>query len=478
MLRSHRLVLGTVTGLALLGTFGACSGGGDTPGGAGGRSNGNGGNAPSGGSPGGSSNGGLGNGGGVGNGGSGQGGGVTAAGGNSNSGGSVNGAGGAANGGTSSGGGAAAGASSGGSSNGGSPNAGGSVNSGGNGGAQSTGGATTAGSSSGGASAGGASSGGNAGAKSTGGASSGGASSGGAGSGGTTSAGGTGSTSCPNADPTELTLVRGWLNNTTAVGALPKYAYDNIKSTFPAGAAFDKLACSIAMSCKEFAPMETNWLRKCEAVITSAIVAESSYNPLSVVNDSYATRSVSGVTANDPTVGLLQIRFSSTVHDYNYYGPPAKMASIGCSWPSALTSQADTATWWATSGGTTYLSFMQDVSCNVGLATWYYFYNATGNGGANAVWISNYCSGQGVAGNMVVGLLSHLMGGNYPRPADANNAYPWGIECCPAGNPAVSTCTGCTGRFAAFMGIGTASSRPSPDPFLEALAPEPSKYCK
>jgi hypothetical protein len=232
------------------------------------------------------------------------------------------------------------------------------------------------------------------------------------------------------------------------------------------------------MSCREFAPMETNWLRKCEALVTSAIVAESSYNPASVVNDTYSMRQVGGMTANDPTVGLLQIRFSSTVHDYNYYGPMAKMTSIGCSWPAALSSQADNATFWATAGGTTYLAFQQDVACNVGLATWYYFYNATGNGGSSAVWISDYCAGRGIAGNMVVGLISHLMGGNFARPADPNNAYPWGIECCACGNPSICSCTGCTGRFASLMGIGTTSSRPNPDPFQESLAPQVSKYCR
>ena len=120
-------------------------------------------------------------------------------------------------------------------------------------------------------------------------------------SGGATGNGGSTSTNsaCSGADPTEFALVQAWLNNTTAVNALPSYAYANIKTNFAADAAFDKLACSIAMSCVEFAPMETDWLRKCEAVLTSAIVAESSYNPASVV-DSPAT---------DPTVGLLQIRF-------------------------------------------------------------------------------------------------------------------------------------------------------------------------
>jgi hypothetical protein len=290
-----------------------------------------------------------------------------------------------------------------------------------------------------------------------------------------------GSTSrCPGADADEFALVESWLDDSTAAGALPNYAYTNITKNFPAGATFDRLACSIAMSCVEWAPMETNWLRQCEAVLASAIVAESSYNPSEVVTDAYATRSLSdGTIANDPTVGLLQIRFSSTVHDFNYNGPMDKMAAIGCSWPAALATQSDTQDFWGIQGATaTSLDFMEDVACNIGLASWYYFYNATGNGGATAVYISQYCAGNGTGGTMVDGLLSHLEGGGYPRPADDTNAYPWGIECCACGNPSGCTCTGCTGRFAALMGIGTSASRPSPDPFLQTLSPEPSKYCK
>ena len=347
-------------------------------------------------------------------------------------------------------------------------------------GSTSAGGSPASGGSSGGAPANGGA-GASAGAPSGGGASGATSGAGGTSAGGTSAGGGSagGPAACPGASATEFNLVSSWLADTAVKGALPAYAYSDIKTNFPAGAAFDRLACTIAMSCVEFAPMETDWLRKCEAVLTSAIVAESSYNPKSVVTDSYATRTVGNVTANDPTVGLLQIRFSSTVHDYNYYASLPKMAAIGCAWPAGLSSQADTDTWWATNGGTaTYLAFMQDPSCNIALASWYYFYNATGNGGANAVYISNYCSGHGIAGTMVDGLLSHLMGGGFPRPADANNAYPWGIECCAGGSPNDATCTGCTGRFAAFMGIGTMSARPSPDPFQEQLAPEVSKYCK
>ncbi len=104
------------------------------------------------------------------------------------------------------------------------------------------------------------------------------------------------------ADPTEFALMQAWLNNTTAVSALPSYAYSNIKTNFAATNAttphftFNRLACTIAMTCVEFAPMETDWLRKCEAVLTSAIVAESSYNPSSSVAS----------PANDPTVGCFK----------------------------------------------------------------------------------------------------------------------------------------------------------------------------
>jgi hypothetical protein len=161
--------------------------------------------------------------------------------------------------------------------------------------------------------------------------------------------------------------------------------------------------------------------------------------------------------ANDPTVGLLQVRFSSTVQDYNSYGPLDKMAAIGCAWPAALQSQASGSSFWTTAGATTYLSFMQDVACNIGLATWYYFINATGNGGSSAIYAGPYCQGKGVAGTMVVGLLSHLMGPAGAHPPDPNNSYVTGIKA----------------RFTKLLG-----GLPSPDPFAAALSPEPAKYCR
>jgi hypothetical protein len=293
----------------------------------------------------------------------------------------------------------------------------------------------------------------------TGGSATGGKATGGAATGGASASGGTAGAgaSCSGADPAEITRVSGWLKNTISVNALPNYAYSNIKTYFPTTAAFDKLVCSIVMSCTEWAPSLPNWLLYCEAVITSAIVSESSYNPNGVVYDTYARRAITGGTADDPTVGLLQDRLSSTASAVNFYAPLAKMAAIGCSWPPALVTLASSSTIWSTGGGTTYLSFLEDPACNIGMGTWFYFSNATGNGGTTVVWTAGMCAGNGIAGNMIVGLLSHLQGGNYTRPADPNNSYVTGIKA----------------RFALLLG-----GLPSPDPFTQVLPPEPSKYCK
>jgi hypothetical protein len=263
-------------------------------------------------------------------------------------------------------------------------------------------------------------------------------------------------------DPTEVARVAGWLSNPSS--GLLSYAYTNIDMYFPVGPARDRLVDSIVGACAAFAPRLPDWQEYCEAIEASEIVAESSYNPGTptpgpptsgtVVYDSYATENGS----NDPTVGLLQVRFSSTVHDFNYYGPLPEIEAIGCNWPAALTTQADVTSFWRTQGGTVdNLTFMEDPACNIPLACWYVFMNATGNGGANAVYANNYCDGMGVAGNVVVGLISYLEGPGFTRPADPTNSYPAGIKT----------------QFAALLG-----GLPSPDPFGVTLSPDESVYCK
>ncbi len=254
----------------------------------------------------------------------------------------------------------------------------------------------------------------------------------------------------------------GWLSNPDS--GLEGYAYSNIDQYFPVGGARDRLVDSIVGACAAFAPKLPSWQTYCEAIETSQIVSESSYVPgtptpgppssPSVNYDSYATRS----GANDPTVGLLQVRFSSTVQDYSSYGPIATIEAIGCNWPSALAAQAAGAAFWNTMGGTaTYLAFMEDPACNIPLAAWYVFTNATGNGGPTAIYAADYCAGRGVAGNVVEGLLSHLDGPAYPRPANPNDAYPAGIKT----------------RFVKLLG-----GLPSPDPFGVTLSPDASEYCR
>lgn len=63
----------------------------------------------------------------------------------------------------------------------------------------------------------------------------------------------------------------------------------------------------------------------------------------------------------------------------------------------------------------------------------------------------------GIGGNIVIGLISHLMGPGFTRPADPNNAYAAGIK----------------RRFTNLLG-----GLPNPDPFGVSLSPNVSQYCK
>jgi len=222
-------------------------------------------------------------------------------------------------------------------------------------------------------------------------------------------------------------------------------------------------ASAIVNACTEFGPPSSEnqsgwpgtWQEYCEAIVAAGILKESSYDSKSVVNDSYGTQN----GANDPTVGLLQIRFSSTVHDYAYYGPLPKMAAVGCAFPDFSAHANGDMTFWRGSGGMQpYLSFMQSIPCNVALGAWYYFMNATGNGGSSAVYAAQYCAGMGVAGDVVIGLLSHLLGPAGAHPPDPSNSYVTGIK----------------QLFTTFIG----GTLPSPDPFTVALSPMVSQYCK
>lgn len=126
--------------------------------------------------------------------------------------------------------------------------------------------------------------------------------------------------------------------------------------------------------------------------LVAAINAESSYD----------TQAGATGAAGDPSVGLLQIRFSSVVLDFANYGPVDALTRIGCNFGTVTSSDS-----YATKG-----AMMLDVNCNIAIAAWYYFIFASGNGGPSVVWVDQYCSGGGVAGNLHIGMASFLMGGD------------------------------------------------------------------
>ncbi len=89
---------------------------------------------------------------------------------------------------------------------------------------------------------------------------------------------------------------------------------------------------------------------------------------------------------------------------------------------------------------------------------------ATGNGGDSVVYHWQYCDGGGVAGNLILGLLSHLRGPSGAINGDEENPLDpyvvqirdWFDTCLAVNNIQVS---------------GT-------HPFEQTLQPDPSKYCR
>jgi len=152
----------------------------------------------------------------------------------------------------------------------------------------------------------------------------------------------------------------------------------------------DPIITAIINTCAEFAPPGAEWQTWCQMFLVAAINAESSYDVLAG----------SVGAGNDPTVGLLQIRFTSTVIDFADYGPVDALARIGCDFGTVTDSDS-----YATKG-----DMMLDVNCNIAIGAWYYFIFGSGNGGDDAVWVWEYCMGGGVTGSLHIGMACHLMG--------------------------------------------------------------------
>lgn len=290
--------------------------------------------------------------------------------------------------------------------------------------------------------------------------------SGASGSSGTTSADG-GSSACSGSadDPAAATTISGYM--------------DKLPYNAPKDPLRGQVIDAIIRSCHVFAPPQATtpgWKKEyCWAHLVAAINKESGYNTALSVTDAYGTRSIGAQKANDPTVGLTQIRFSSTVRDYVVKGPLEKLSCVGCTLPASLsthTSEQGDSAFWAVTGPTANMSTMQSAACNVGLGAWYYYVNATANGNPAApTYLAAYCSGGGTAANLVTGLLSHLKGpsGGKGVIADMNgvNALQ-GTD-----NGAYQYVTTIKSWFDPM--VGPVSGK---HPFFVTMAPSSAQYCR
>ena len=260
----------------------------------------------------------------------------------------------------------------------------------------------------------------------------------------------------------------------TESGYMDKLPFNN-----PTGAKRTAIIDAILKSCEVFgatAAKDPGWDRKyCWAHLTAAINKESGYNPDSTVSDGYGMRNTAAGKANDPTVGLLQVRFSSTVRDFVGLGNTASLSCVGCTFPAALAahkSESGDSAFWAVSGPQQNLAKMKDIACNVGLGAWYYYYNASSNGKASApTYLQAYCGGGGTAGNLTTGLLSHLQGPESGKGVIANVAQLNGLQSANSG--AYQYVTQIKAQFDAMVGpIG------GNHPFFLTQVPNKGQYCQ
>ena len=208
----------------------------------------------------------------------------------------------------------------------------------------------------------------------------------------------------------------------------------------------DAIVEGIVKTCAEFSPSDwnTNW---CEAFLVAASCKESGM----------LLDTINAVEGGNPVVGLLQDRFSSDVEEFDKYGSKDAMARIGCEWPD-FSAVED---WSAPTDA--QIEWMKEIPCNLGMGAWAYFLMGTGNGDApEAVWPYNYCAGNGIPSNMVIGMLSHLLGGAafaYDPDDPWNEPYDY-VE-----------------KIKLYFDL-MISPTGDPHPFLETLQPDVSRYCE
>lgn len=246
----------------------------------------------------------------------------------------------------------------------------------------------------------------------------------------------------------------------------------------PKDAAFrGEVVDAILRSCAAFGPSKNSAFTRehCWALLAASISKESSYKPEVSVKDGYGTRAIGSQKANDPVVGLLQIRFSSTVHEMVAIGNRERLACVGCAIPDAIVAHASeggSTPYWAVTGPSENMALMQNVACNVGMGSWFYFVHATGNGNAAKVTYPDaYCKGEGTAGNAITGLLSHLMGSEGGRGVVADQAALEALRGKNAGG--YGYVTEIKTLFESMVGPPAAAS-----PFFAALSPDTTMYCR
>lgn len=244
----------------------------------------------------------------------------------------------------------------------------------------------------------------------------------------------------------------------TVSGYLDEMPYGAPKGTLRA-----QVIDTVIRACDAFAPSGAGWKRNyCWAHLTSEILKESTFNTAASVTDAYATRAIGSQTANDPTMGLMQIRFSSVVHDFVASGPMDRLACIGCTLPASLTShvsEAGSSSFWAVSGPTTHRALVESVSCNIGFGAWYVYLNATGNGSSSKpTYVADYCAGRGTSANLVTGLRTFLEGPSAIYGSNvAANSYVNAIKT----------------NFDSMVGAVSGTH-----PFLLPLTPKTSTFCR
>ena len=251
---------------------------------------------------------------------------------------------------------------------------------------------------------------------------------------------------------------------------------DKLPNQVPAGATRTAAIDAIQKACAALGPTASGWKPEyCWAHLAAAISKESGYTPTASVLDGYGTRDVGGMKANDPVVGMLQIRFSSTVHEIVSLGNVDRIACTGCKIPASVMSHASEAgdsAFWAVTGPSENMSLMTDVACNVAMGAWYYYENATGNGRASKVtYTDEYCAGGGTAGNLVTGLMSHLLGDENGKGVIANDMQLAALKS--QGNGAFEYVSEIKTNWDSMVGPVSGTH-----PFYMLLPPSPKTYCK